>query len=78
MGVYISGFERGGKIFFPDLGSETTDAVYNFRTNSNMTGMIAPGRKFLEPRIIYVDPSGKSWEADLNQPENVKTFKALP
>ena len=77
-GFSLSGFDQKGKIYFPNLSNEPINEAYNFRTPSGLTGMIMLNRKLLEPRIIYVDPSGKSWEADLNGPEYEKTFKALP
>ena len=77
-GFALSGFDQKGKIYFPNLSNEPTNEAYNFITPSGLTGMIMLNRKLLEPRIIYVDPSGKSWEANLKQPGNEKTFRALP
>lgn len=100
-GVYVTGFERGGKLFFSDLQEDSgadyysgsdyyyssdyynysyTASGYNFITGSGLSGFIQPldNKKFIEPRIIYVDPSGKAWQANLDDTLYEQVLTPLP
>ena len=100
-GVYVTGFEKGGKLFFSDLQEDSgadyysgsdyyyssdyynysyTASGYNFITGSGLPGFIQPldNKKFIEPRIIYVDPSGKAWQANLDDTLYEQVLTPLP
>jgi hypothetical protein len=77
-GVKVSGFEPGGKLCFPNFvarGASGTTYVYNFKTASGTRGTVTTYQKFFDPRLVYTDPDGKCWEANLDAPGYFKILR---
>ena len=80
-GVIVRGFDEGGKICFPNLvgqGKSGTTYSYNFRTKAGARGTVTTYQRFTEPRLVYTDPEGKCWEANLDVPGYFKILNPLP
>ncbi|MFL2912195.1 MAG: SUMF1/EgtB/PvdO family nonheme iron enzyme [Opitutales bacterium] len=80
-GVTVRGFDEGGKLCFPNLvgqGKSGITYAYNFRTKAGARGTVTTYQRFSEPRLVYTDPDGKCWEANLDAPGYFKTLSPLP